>query len=1520
MKKVLALLLFISFHLGLGAQCSVPSNFTAQNISTTSIDIDLSASGSGPWEIEYGLTGFMVGTGTRITVTANQPSITGLAPATAYRVHIRRKCGAQTSAWASFSFTTACNTTFNAPVTFNFESPAWQSPTTTNGTGTLGNCWIVSPQATQTFWSVGPPHNTRLNTGPLGDHSSGFGKYLHLNALSVSQDSISTIQSPAIDLSGVAQPQLEFWYHLFGAEIDSLELMARYNSALDWDTIYTFQGPQQSVQEDPWLKLNLSLSAYADSTVYFQFVGYGDGDEVQMAIDDLSVYDSLACRPSTYFHQVSTDDQSVLLDWDPGTGGSHQIEYGAPGFSIGSGTRLNVGAPPYRISGLNSNTTYEFYLRDLCGNQFSNWTPVLKVNTDCSPIMAPYQEDFEAAAWPNGGLEACWDRWDLHDFKWEVGPPSLNYTQSGPGPNQRSGSTKYLVADRPNQKGDPRSSLVTPLIDLDTINNPEIKFWRHMFGLQITAFEVSIDSGDGYHLLKRIIGAQQNAKTDPWEEEILAIPNYSGKQVKVKFTAIASRNWASLARIAIDDFSIGQSPGCRKPTDLALQNVRFTTATVDWLSGGATDWIYKIQASGGVPFIGPTSSNPLYLSNLQPGTEYTIWLRDSCGLADVSAWSAPLSFKTACLPDSAPYFEDFEGSTFVVQSSWFSPGSLDPCWQRSHEVGPMWQPSPATIFPNNLLPTSDHTTGSGKYMGGTLFLGNGSNEPTYFTSPHIDLSALIRPELSFWYFLGGYSWSTNQIELEVNDGSGWQSLTSIYGPQQLSTSAAWLEEIVDLSAFKDDTIQLRFSSQGNNLYAATAGGIDDISIYDNPDCNEPSDLRAFRINSSSAALSWTSGGASQWNLRFRERGASFQHLNPAVNDTFLLSGLQPGTSYEVWVRDSCNPDVSFWHGPLYFITDCNPSNVPYYESFDGQQWSLSSAPTDPGAIDLCWRRSDSTTKVWLPGNGSTSPFSGPAGTRSGNGHYLFTEILASPPANYSEPLELSSLVILNSGLQQPELNYWYHLYGPQIQSLKVYLEFGDDSRILIDSLIGAQQNNATAAWQQNSVSLAAFQGDTFKVVFVADIGNSPARGNIALDDVEIIDANCSPPQGLSANNITATAANLNWSSVSARSTIEFGLSGFSQGNGSSISAVQPGYRLSGLQPFTSYDFYVQDSCRTTNSNWTGPYTFTTTCSAPRADFREQGSTLSLSFNATPSLGIGLQYAWDFGDGSNGQGLNPRHTYASAGFYNVQLIITDTCGQSDTLIKNIQVCAAPQAQIQYQVQGLQVFLDGRSSSQASQYYWDLGPAGIFNQDSLSITFPAKGIYPIYLVVSNACGGTDTSFLDLVICDKPTASFTRTINVFNGVMQVNFDGTASIFADRYRWDFGDGSSDTTSLTPTHTYPTTSLNYMVRLIVWADCGLSDTLAYPLSGMISSQAETLNPIAVYPNPSDERLMIYSPEQALDPQEMSCYDLSGKAYSLPLLRQEETLLEFDVSALASGEYLLMLDPAQNQTVKIVVR
>jgi PKD repeat protein len=76
---------------------------------------------------------------------------------------------------------------------------------------------------------------------------------------------------------------------------------------------------------------------------------------------------------------------------------------------------------------------------------------------------------------------------------------------------------------------------------------------------------------------------------------------------------------------------------------------------------------------------------------------------------------------------------------------------------------------------------------------------------------------------------------------------------------------------------------------------------------------------------------------------------------------------------------------------------------------------------------------------------------------------------------------------------------------------------------------------------------------------------------------------------------------------------------------------------------------------------------------PIAYFTYDIDDLTVVFNASLSFdpdGTITNWAWDFGDGVEGAGIQVSHTYQTYGIYNVTLTVSDNDGKEDNIIKNI----------------------------------------------------------------------------------------------------------------------------------------------------------------------------------------------------------------------------------------------------------
>jgi len=362
-----------------------------------------------------------------------------------------------------------------------------------------------------------------------------------------------------------------------------------------------------------------------------------------------------------------------------------------------------------------------------------------------------------------------------------------------------------------------------------------------------------------------------------------------------------------------------------------------------------------------------------------------------------------------------------------------------------------------------------------------------------------------------------------------------------------------------------------------------------------PSCPQPSNLTAINVSGSSAGLSWLeTGSATTWQIDWDTAGIAqgFGNLVVTTNNPHTLTGLLPQSEYRYYVRSICAVgDTSLWGGPYTLTTLCAPSTAPWLDSVETHLTTTSSM------IENCWSSSPSNTTSayrWnIDGAGSTpSSTTGPSGAYSGN-NYFYTEASSGSAGDVAE---LYTPLIDVSALTLPELSFYYHMYGQTMGDLYIDV-FDGVNWIAKDSIKGEQQTADTDPWLQRKIVLNNFP-DTIQVRF-RSIRSTNYYGDMSLDDIEIKEApTCPQPIALNVSNVTLNSVAFGWTEVGSATNwqVEWGISGFTLGGGVRLMTTTNPHTQLGLQPATTYDFYVRSVCAIADSSlWSGPFTFTTPC-------------------------------------------------------------------------------------------------------------------------------------------------------------------------------------------------------------------------------------------------------------------------------------------------------------------------------------
>lgn len=89
------------------------------------------------------------------------------------------------------------------------------------------------------------------------------------------------------------------------------------------------------------------------------------------------------CNTPTNLALVSVSSSTIELTWDENNETAWEIEYGAVGFPLGSGTVAQTSQSNFEITNLNPSFTYEIYVRANCGvDGYSEYSDQLVVSTD----------------------------------------------------------------------------------------------------------------------------------------------------------------------------------------------------------------------------------------------------------------------------------------------------------------------------------------------------------------------------------------------------------------------------------------------------------------------------------------------------------------------------------------------------------------------------------------------------------------------------------------------------------------------------------------------------------------------------------------------------------------------------------------------------------------------------------------------------------------------------------------------------------------------------------------------------------------------------------------------------------------------------------------------------------------------------------------------------------------------------------------------------------------------------------
>jgi hypothetical protein len=507
------------------SSCPSPSNITSNNITSSSADINWTSNGTeSQWEINYN--------GNSIVTSSFPLTLNNLNPNTTYNVTVSAICSSTNQSPTPYSatFTTLCNSEI-APYIEDFD----------NG---ISNCWSQELAADDFDWTLntGPTPSNGFGTGPTDDVTGG-GNYIYTEASNPRDPGdIAVIYSSFIDVSNLNSPELNFYYHMFGPNMGTLEIEVFDGNS--FTNIFTLTGDQGDV----WFQNSIPIVT-SSNIIQFKIIGEIGGNwSGDIAIDNFEVREAPTCPTPTNLAFSNVTPNSVVLDWVPGNNVSSWIvNY--------NGNLVSTSTIPYTLSNLVADSTYNIFVTGLCANNDTSYSSnTVSVTTACPYRIAPFTENFDAS------FPLCWSQEiNNDDFDWDLeagGTPSAN---TGPSDDVSiGGNYMYTEASNPRDDGD-FAIIYSESIDISGLNNPKLNFYTHMYGSAIGEIQIDMFDGNSYTPIFNKIGDQG----DQWVEENVYL-NTTSSYIHFRITGILSVNangdtWPG--DMAFDEFSVIEGVG-----------------------------------------------------------------------------------------------------------------------------------------------------------------------------------------------------------------------------------------------------------------------------------------------------------------------------------------------------------------------------------------------------------------------------------------------------------------------------------------------------------------------------------------------------------------------------------------------------------------------------------------------------------------------------------------------------------------------------------------------------------------------------------------------------------------------------------------------------------------------------------------------------------------------------------------------------------------------------------------------
>ncbi|MHA3789715.1 choice-of-anchor J domain-containing protein [Flavobacterium hauense] len=636
-----------------------------------------------------------------------------------------------------------------------------------------------------------------------------------------------------------------------------------------------------------------------------------------------------------------------------------------------------------------------------------------------------------------------------------------------------------------------------------------------------------------------------------YEEKVIDLPSNIAPNLNiyVAFVLINNQNGATPNADTwfIDNVSLQTGQICENvlAEDFTASAITPTTATLSWTHPSATQFQIQVLPTGVLPgTTGTVTGNSYSATLLDPATGYDVYIKSICS-ESTSVWAGPFPFSTPAIGSSC---------------------------------------SSAIIIPNTGAPF--------------VYSGNLDN----FQNPDITYDtqgSCLPASVSGNYLTGGkafFTYTPTQDGLititQVTQDTGWNHITGVFVYDGctnvgvnclagLNTSEANVAKkipnfLVQAGHTYIIVVSTVFSGESNIHFT--------LKVETAP-CAPPAVFTYKDLIQDSVKLSWNNVGnfASAWQYVVLPAGSpapTGAGTATTTNiDNLINTGLAAGAAYDFYVRSVCSSVPGPWSDPYTFTTQCTVFNTPYTESFDG---AFGTNPTP------CW------TPLDINGDDTKWKFG--------------WENISLSNQEMASNNDMMVLPMINLGTTPKRLRFKYQTTNGVRRYSVVLSTTGIGPNNFTTVILPTQNVDTNYDQVEKIVNIPTTITGNVNIAFYVDPGVETDYNNLIMDDIVVEDKPaCPDPVALNADAITTTTAQLSWEAGDVETQWQIVVqpknSGEPTSSGNLISSNT--YTADQLTHATQYEYYVRAYCSSTQqSNWVGPYYFTTLCAVFETPFYE----------------------------------------------------------------------------------------------------------------------------------------------------------------------------------------------------------------------------------------------------------------------------------------------------------------------------